>query len=59
MDNFTWSEDCQRAFDGLKEVLAVLLLLAKLRAGEKLYLYLTAAHEAVGSILVCEDDLKV
>ena len=37
----------------------VLLLLAKPKAGEKLYLYLAMTHEAVDSILVREDGLKV
>ena len=58
-NNFTWSEDCQRAYDSLKEVLAVPPLLAKPKAGEKLYLYLAATHEAVGSVLVREDNMKV
>ena len=59
MDNFTWSEDCQRAFNDLKGILVLPQLLAKPKAEEKLYLYLIATHEAVSSVLVHEDDLKV
>ena len=53
VDNFTWSKDYQRAFDGLKEILVLPPLLAKPKAREKLYLYLVATHEAVSSVLVC------
>ena len=59
VDNFTWSKDCQQAFDGLKEVLVQPPLLAKPKAREKLYLYLAATHEAVSFVLIYEDDLKV
>ncbi|KAL0391380.1 UNVERIFIED_CONTAM: Retrovirus-related Pol polyprotein from transposon opus [Sesamum latifolium] len=52
MDGFSWNEECQEAFDNLKEYLSKPSLLTKPRAGEKLCIYLSASEEAVSAVLV-------
>ncbi|KAL0393435.1 UNVERIFIED_CONTAM: hypothetical protein Slati_4309700 [Sesamum latifolium] len=55
---FEWGIPCQLAFEELKAYLARLPLLVKPSPGEALYLYLSAAPQAVGSILIREEDEK-
>ncbi|GKV06462.1 hypothetical protein SLEP1_g18360 [Rubroshorea leprosula] len=45
--NFQWTNECQRAFDELKQYLASAPLLSKPVDGECLYLYLGVTEEAV------------
>ncbi|KAL0427953.1 UNVERIFIED_CONTAM: hypothetical protein Slati_2970100 [Sesamum latifolium] len=55
---FEWSTPCQLAFQELKAYLARLPLLVKPSPGEALYLYLSAAPQAVSSVLIREEDGK-
>ncbi|KAL0445373.1 UNVERIFIED_CONTAM: putative protein K02A2.6 [Sesamum latifolium] len=49
---FEWGTPCQLAFEELKAYLARLPLLVKPLPGEALYLYLSAAPQAVSSVLI-------
>ncbi|KAL0458773.1 UNVERIFIED_CONTAM: Pro-Pol polyprotein [Sesamum latifolium] len=53
-----WGTPCQLAFEELKAYLARLPLLVKPSPGEALYLYLSAAPQAVSSVLIREEDGK-
>ena len=53
---FNWDEDCQVAFDQLKEYLASPPLLSSPKTGEELFLYLSVSAGAVSVVLVREDD---
>ncbi|GAV91531.1 rve domain-containing protein/RVT_3 domain-containing protein [Cephalotus follicularis] len=53
---FSWSDDCQAAFDKLKEYLASPPLISKPKDREDLYLYLAATSGAVSAVLVREED---
>ncbi|GAV72988.1 RVT_1 domain-containing protein/NMT domain-containing protein/NMT_C domain-containing protein/Lycopene_cycl domain-containing protein, partial [Cephalotus follicularis] len=53
---FSWSEECQAAFDKLKKYLASPPLISKPKDGENLYLYLAAAPGAVSAVLVREEE---
>ncbi|GAV72761.1 rve domain-containing protein/RVT_3 domain-containing protein [Cephalotus follicularis] len=53
---FSWSDDCQAAFDKLKEYLASPPLISKHKDGEDLYLYLAATSGAVSAVLVREEE---
>ncbi|GAV68100.1 rve domain-containing protein/RVT_3 domain-containing protein [Cephalotus follicularis] len=53
---FSWSDDCQVAFDKLKEYLTSPPLISKPKDGEDLYLYLAATSGAVSAVLVREED---
>ncbi|KAL0454619.1 UNVERIFIED_CONTAM: hypothetical protein Slati_0801100 [Sesamum latifolium] len=55
---FEWGTPCQLAFEELKTYLARLPLLVKPSPGETLYLYLSAAPQAVSSVLIREEDGK-
>nr|XP_027124543.1 uncharacterized protein LOC113741245 [Coffea arabica] len=48
-NNFSWTEECQKAFEQLKEYLCRLPTLTSPRSGDKLFLYLSAAAEAIYS----------
>ncbi|KAL0378306.1 UNVERIFIED_CONTAM: hypothetical protein Sradi_3136100 [Sesamum radiatum] len=52
MEGFSWNEDCQKAFDNLKQYLSKPPLLTKPEAGETLRIYLAASEEAVSAVLV-------
>ncbi|GKV12598.1 hypothetical protein SLEP1_g23719 [Rubroshorea leprosula] len=54
--NFQWTEECQQAFDELKQYLASAPLLSKPVDGECLYLYLGVTKEAVSSVLLREEN---
>ncbi|KAL2226380.1 UNVERIFIED_CONTAM: Retrovirus-related Pol polyprotein from transposon, partial [Sesamum indicum] len=55
IENFTWTEECEKALQELKEYLTKLHLLANLKEGETLFLYLGISENAVSSILVREE----
>ncbi|KAI3465894.1 hypothetical protein Pfo_022557 [Paulownia fortunei] len=57
-DKFEWTEECQRAFDELKNFLAKLPLLTKPVQGETLYVYLSVGTSAVSSVLLREEGAK-
>jgi hypothetical protein len=52
---FLWGQDCDKAFEQLKEYLAKPLFLSRPREGEPLHLYLTVSPSAVRSALMRED----
>ncbi|GKV21529.1 hypothetical protein SLEP1_g31504 [Rubroshorea leprosula] len=54
--SFQWTDECQRAFDELKQYLASAPLLSKPVDGECLYLYLGVTEEAVSSVLLREEN---
>ncbi|GKV12351.1 hypothetical protein SLEP1_g23506 [Rubroshorea leprosula] len=54
--NFQWTDECQQAFEQLKQYLASLPLLSKPIEGETLYLYLGVVDEALSSVLLREQD---
>ncbi|VFQ98565.1 unnamed protein product [Cuscuta campestris] len=54
-NTFAWDEECQRAFEELKEYLASDIVLFKPEPGETLYLYLGISPNAVSSILIRDD----
>ncbi|GKV28123.1 hypothetical protein SLEP1_g37209 [Rubroshorea leprosula] len=54
--NFQWTDECQQAFDKLKQYLASAPLLSKPVDGECLYLYLGVTEEAVSSVLLKEEN---
>ncbi|GKV15552.1 hypothetical protein SLEP1_g26334 [Rubroshorea leprosula] len=53
---FQWIDECQQAFDELKQYLASTLLLSKPVERESLYLYLGVTKEAVSSVLLREEN---
>ena len=52
---FEWTDDCQRAFEDLKEYLTIVPLLSPSVLGEELYLYLAVIPHTVNSTLVREE----
>lgn len=59
MHNFTWIDECYKAYEEPKRFLRSLLLLSKPKVEEGLYLYLAASLEAMNFILVQVDDKEV
>ncbi|KAL0412119.1 UNVERIFIED_CONTAM: hypothetical protein Slati_3801600 [Sesamum latifolium] len=55
---FEWDTPCQQAFEELKSYLAGLPLLVKPSQGDTLYLYLSVTSQAVGSVLIREEEGK-
>jgi len=55
---FTWTEECEKAFEELKNYLANPPLLSRPTEGEILYLYLAVSRSAVSSVLVREESGK-
>jgi hypothetical protein len=53
-DPFSWTEEAEQAFSDLKQHLVSLQILVAPETGEPLYLYITAAVEAVSMVLVVE-----
>ena len=51
---FTWGEDCEKAFNLLKEYLSSLSILTRPNKGEVLFLYIATSEEVVGTILIIE-----
>ncbi|GKV41017.1 hypothetical protein SLEP1_g48598 [Rubroshorea leprosula] len=54
--HFQWTDECQQAFDELKQYLASAPLLSKPVEGESLYLYIGVTREAVSSVLLREEN---
>ncbi|XP_072056333.1 uncharacterized protein [Arachis hypogaea] len=53
---FHWNEDCEFAFQELKQFLSKPPVLHKPKVGETLYLYLSITDIAVSAVLVAEND---
>ncbi|XP_022858502.1 uncharacterized protein LOC111379372 [Olea europaea var. sylvestris] len=51
---FGWSEDCEKAFQELKQTLASLPILTRPEPGDTLFLYLVVSQKAVSRVLVKE-----
>ncbi|KAK0589760.1 hypothetical protein LWI29_018171 [Acer saccharum] len=51
-----WNEDCEKAFQALKEYLGQAPLLSKPETGETLYMYLSVSEAATSSVLVKQED---
>jgi hypothetical protein len=54
IDNFTWTEEAQTAFDNLKRCLSTSPVLVTPRAKELILLYIAATNQVVSSVLVVE-----
>ena len=52
---FEWTNECQKAFQDLKDYLTTSLLLSSSIQGEELYLYLAVSPYAVSSALIKEE----
>ena len=52
---FEWSEECENAFQPLKQYLASPPILAKPVEGEPLFLYIAVSAMAVSGVLIKED----
>ena len=52
---FEWTDECQKAFQDLKDYLTTALLLSPSVQGEELYLYLVVSPHAVSSALIREE----
>ncbi|XP_052118863.1 uncharacterized protein LOC110272923 [Arachis duranensis] len=53
---FQWDEECELAFQSLKQFLSKPPILQKPKVGETLYLYLSITDTAISSVLVTEDE---
>ncbi|KAK0601486.1 hypothetical protein LWI29_024751 [Acer saccharum] len=51
-----WNEDCEKAFQALKDYLGQAPLLSKPETGETLYIYLSVSEAATSSVLVRQED---
>ncbi|KAK0603543.1 hypothetical protein LWI29_006081 [Acer saccharum] len=51
-----WNEDCEKAFQALKDYLGQTPLLSKPETGETLYMYLSVSEAATSSVLVRQED---
>ncbi|XP_027095992.2 uncharacterized protein [Coffea arabica] len=58
-DMFSWTEECQRVFEQMKEYLHQLPTLTSPRVGETLYLYVSAGEKAVSAVLIWDDSFQV
>ena len=52
---FRWTEECEFAFQGLKQFLGQPPFLSKPRTGEPLLLYLAVSMSAISAVLVREE----
>ena len=55
---FTWTDECEAAFQELKHYLSNPPLLSLSKRGENLYLYLVISTTAVGAALIREEGKK-
>ena len=53
--NLVWSANCEEAFQKIKQYLGGISMLAKLRIGEDLMLYLSVSEHAVSGVLVRDE----
>ncbi|KAK0601282.1 hypothetical protein LWI29_022777 [Acer saccharum] len=51
-----WNEDCEKAFQALKDYLGQAPLLSKPETAETLYMYLSVSEAATSSVLVRQED---
>ncbi|KAK0579619.1 hypothetical protein LWI29_028816 [Acer saccharum] len=51
-----WTEDCEKAFQALKDYLGQAPLLSKPEIGETLYMYLSVSEAATSSVLVRQEE---
>ncbi|KAK3005816.1 hypothetical protein RJ639_017565 [Escallonia herrerae] len=56
--DFTWTEECQRSFEELRQYLVSPRLFTKPVSGEDLFLYLSVCEVAVSSVLIKEAEGK-
>src|SRR5215469_15178013 len=54
---FDWSNECEDAFQLIKQLLSQPLVLSRPQKGETLYVYLSINDEAIASVLIREDEL--
>ncbi|GAA0169532.1 hypothetical protein LIER_40780 [Lithospermum erythrorhizon] len=54
--NFQWDDECNKAFEDLKQYLRSPQLLSRPEEGEELQLYLPVADGAIRNVLVREED---
>ena len=54
-ENLIWIVECEEAFQKIKQYLGDIPVLAKLRAGEDLTLYLSVSENAVSGVLVRDE----
>ena len=52
---FEWTDECQKAFQDLKDYFTMAPLLSLFVLGEELYLYLAVSPHAVSSSLIREE----
>lgn len=52
---FAWDEECQVAFDSLKDYLVSPIMLLRLELGEELQVYLATSDQAMSAVL-CRTD---
>ena len=55
---FSWTDECEEAFQELKHYLSNPPLLSSSKEGENLYLYLAISATAISAILIREEDKK-
>ncbi|GAU45958.1 hypothetical protein TSUD_301670 [Trifolium subterraneum] len=55
-NSFEWTEECEGALQHLKRALSEPPVLTRLVEGEKLYLYLVVASEAISAVLIRETE---
>ena len=53
---FEWTDDCQKAFQNLKDYLTTAPLLSPSMQGEELYLYLAMTPHAISLALIKEEE---
>ena len=56
MKEMIWTEECEEAFQKLKDYLSNPPLLVKPSEGESIYMYLVVSNSATSSILVRDDN---
>ena len=54
---FYWSNECEDAFQLIKQLLSKPPILSRPHTGETLYVYLSINDEVIASVLVREDEL--
>ena len=55
---FQWNEECERAFQDLKEYLTQAPMLRALEHGEDLYMYLSVSEHAMTVMLLIDQDVQ-
>ena len=55
---FQWTEECEKAFQDLKEYLMRALMLSALEAGKDLFMYLSMFEDAVSAVLLRDQGVQ-